>query len=128
MRRALTDRCDGRGEVRRAPVFEIVAIDRSDDNVAQSKCRDGRSHSRRFSWIAMVGASGLDVAEGASPGASVAHDHDGGVPLGTALANIGTASLRADGVETVRAEDRLFRVKGSLIRHPDAKPRRLRAA
>ena len=49
--------------------------------------------------------AGLDVAEGASARAGVAHDHEGGVLLLPALADIGAARLLADRDELVLAHD-----------------------
>ena len=128
MRRGCADGCDGRSEMRGAAVFKIVAIDRGHDDMVEAERRHGGPHPRRLGGIEMVGTPGLDVAEGASPGAGVAHDHDGGVPLRPALADIGTGGLRADGVETVFAEDCVCCVESPGIRRPDAKPGRLRKA
>src|SRR6202035_5151455 len=55
--------------------------------------------------IERAGQPGLDVAEGASPRAGVAHDHEGGVLFLPALADIGTAGLLAHRVRAVGAHD-----------------------
>ena len=52
--------------------------------------------------------AGVDVAEGAGAGAGVAHDHEGGVLLLPALADIGAARFLADRDELVLAHDRAF--------------------
>ena len=49
--------------------------------------------------------AGLDVAEGAGARAGVAHDHEGGVLLLPALADIRAAGLLAHGVQAVGAHD-----------------------
>src|SRR4029077_2574840 len=48
---------------------------------------------------------GLHIAEGAGPGAGVAHDHHGGVPLGPAFADIGTGRFLAYRVQVVGAHN-----------------------
>src|SRR5439155_18278660 len=88
-------------------------------------CR--RCDSSGFGRIERSRQAGLDVAEGAGAGAGVAHDHEGGVLLLPALADIGAARLLADGDEAVRAHDAagldITRRYGSL----DADPARLAA-
>ena len=49
--------------------------------------------------------AGAHVAERAGAGAGVAHDHQGGVALGPALADVGAAGLLADGGEAVLFHD-----------------------
>ena len=49
--------------------------------------------------------AGAHVAEGAGARARVAHDHEGGVALAPALADVGAAGLLAHGGEAVPAHD-----------------------
>ena len=51
------------------------------------------------------GQAGAHVAEGAGARAGVAHDHEGGVLLRPALADIGAAGLLAHGHQAVLADD-----------------------
>ncbi len=57
--------------------------------------------------IERSGQAGAHVAEGAGARAGVTHDHEGGVLLVPALADIRAAGLLAHGVQAVRAHDRL---------------------
>ena len=59
----------------------------------------------RLRRVERAGQPGPHVAEGAGPRAGVAHDHEGGVLLRPALADIGAAGLLADGDEAVLADD-----------------------
>ena len=56
-------------------------------------------------WIEPARQAGLDVAKGAGAGAHVAHDHEGGVALLPALADVGAAGLLAHRVQAVLAHD-----------------------
>ena len=89
----------------RAAVGEIVAVDRGDDDVGEPEFRRGFANMRRLVRIERAGQPGLDVAEGAGARAGVAHDHEGGVLLLPALADIGAAGLLADGMQAVGAHD-----------------------
>src|ERR1700685_3357128 len=68
---------------------------------------------------------GLDVAEGASPRAGVAHDHEGGVLLLPALADIRAAGLLADRMHTVLLHDLPGCVIARRDRRLDTNPVRL---
>ncbi len=99
------DGADHRGEMRRAAVRQIVAIDRGDDDMLETQLGDGVGDPLRLVRVESAGQPGLDVAEGAGARAGVAHDHHGGVLLRPALADIGAAGLLADGDEAVLAHD-----------------------
>ena len=59
----------------------------------------------RLARIERAGQAGAHIAEGAGARAGVAHDHEGGVRLLPALADIGAAGLLADRRELVLADD-----------------------
>src|SRR5690606_36500271 len=111
---------------------EIGAIDRGDDDMVEAELLDRDRHPPRLEDIERIGPAGRDVAEGAAPGADLAHDHHGRVTLGPALADIGAARLLADGDEAVRAHDltRLVVALAGRRLHPDpsglAQDRRVR--
>ena len=88
-----------RGEMRRAAVVEIVAVDRGDDDMGEPELGHGLGDMRRLVRIERAGQAGLDVAEGAGARAGVAHDHEGRVLLLPALADIGAAGLLAHRVQ-----------------------------
>jgi hypothetical protein len=79
----------------------------------------------RLVRIERAGQSGLDVAEGAGARAGVAQDHEGGVLLVPALADVRAARLLAYGVEAVLAHDGMRRGVALGHRRLDANPVRL---
>ena len=93
------------GEMGRAAVGQVVAVDRGDHHVLQPHLRHRLADARRFGGIERPGLAGGDVAEGAGPGADLAHDHHGRVRLLPALADVGAAGLLADGDQAVLAHD-----------------------
>ena len=88
-------------------VGEIVAVDRGDDDVRETELAGRLGDVFRLGRIERAGQPGLDVAEGAGPRAGVAHDHEGGVLLLPALADIRAASFLANGMQAIRAHDTL---------------------
>ena len=121
-RRVLADGADGVGEMLRAAVGEIVAVDRGDDDVREAELGGRFADVRGFARIERAGQSGLDVAEGAGARAGVAHDHEGGVLLLPALADVGAAGLLAHGVQAVVAHDALRLEIAGRHRRLDADP------
>src|SRR6478735_11428180 len=75
----------------------------------------------RLRRVECAGHAGLDVAERAGPGAGVPHDHEGGVLLVPALADIRAAGLLADRDEAVLLDDLAGIGVAARIRraHPD---------
>ena len=88
-------------------VCQIVAIDRRDHHMRQTQLGDSLTDMLRLIRIEWCRHACLYVAEGASPRACVAHDHEGGVLLLPALANIRTARLFADCNEAMLPDDLL---------------------
>ena len=78
-----------------AAVGEIVAVDRGDHDMGEPELDGGLRDMLRLGRIERAGHAGLDVAEGAGAGAGVAHDHEGGVLLVPAFADIRAAGLLA---------------------------------
>ena len=105
-RTARADGADDAGKVGGAAVVEIVAIDRGHDDVLEAKLFRRLGHALWLARVERARQAGLDVAEGAGARASVAHQHESGVLLVPALADIGAARLLADRVQTVRPHDR----------------------
>src|SRR5690606_34170717 len=101
------DGADDLGEVAGAAIRQIVAIDRGDDHVFEAELFDGHGHVFGFERIEGGRQPRAHVAEGAGAGADFAHDHEGGVLLGPAFADIGAAGFLADGDEVVLADDLL---------------------
>ena len=90
----------------------------------------------RLVRVERAGQSGAHVAEGAGARAGVAHDHEGGVRLGPAFADVGAAGFLAHGVQAVLAHDgarlhvfaagrRLDADPVGLAQHRRVRPRRL---
>ena len=88
-----------------AAVGEIVAVDRGDDDVGKPELEGRLRHVLRLGGVERAGHAGLDVAEGAGAGAGVAHDHEGGVLLVPALADVRAAGLLAHRDEAVFLDD-----------------------
>ena len=79
----------------------------------------------RLGRIERGGQPGLDVAEGAGPRAGVAHDHEGGVFLFPAFADIRATGFLADRMQAVLAHDALGIAIARRDRRLDANPIRL---
>ena len=95
------------GEMGCAAIGEIVAVDRGHDDMVPARASRRLRHMRRLVRIERARQPGLDIAERAGARACVAHDHEGGVLLVPALADIGAAGLLADRVQAVLAHDRV---------------------
>src|SRR5579862_94157 len=93
--------------MRGAAIVEIVAIDRGNDHVRKAELAGSLRDMRWLGSVKRAGQAGLHVAKGARPRAGVAHDHEGGVSLLPALADIGASGLLAHRVQAVFAHDAL---------------------
>ena len=125
-RTARADRANGFGEMLGTAVIEVVAVHRSDDDVAKPELESRLRDVLGLRRIEHAGQTGLDVAEGASAGAGVAHDHEGGVLLVPALADVRAARLLAHRDEAVFLDD-ISRVGiAARSRRAHADPVRLR--
>ena len=71
-----------------------------------------------------IGSRRRHGAELASPGALVAEDHEGGMPLGPALGQIGAERFLAYGGHAAVADDPLCRSEISLSRQRSFEPGR----
>jgi succinate dehydrogenase/fumarate reductase flavoprotein subunit len=101
---------------------EIIAIDRGDNDMGEAELGGCLRNAPRFMGIERTWKTSLDVAEGTGARASVAHDHERGVFLFPAFANVRTASLLAHGVQRVFAHKLL---RGEVTRRDrsfDANP------
>ena len=96
------------------------------DDVGKPELEGRLGDVLRLVRIERAGHAGLDVAERAGAGAGVAHDHEGGVLLVPALADIRAARLLAHRDEAVLLDDPAGVGIAARIRraHPD--PVRLR--
>ena len=92
-------RLDHLDELAGAAIGQIVAIDRSDDDVLEPQLRGGFGDMLGLGRVDRARHPGLDVAERAGAGADVAQDHHRRVLLGPALADVGAGGLLAHGVE-----------------------------
>ncbi len=114
-----------RGEVGRASVVQVVAVDRGDDHVLEAHLANRPRHPLRLSGIERLRQAGGDIAEGAGAGADLAHDHHGGMGLAPALPDVRAGRLLADCGQTVGLHD----VQGGVVaggpRRAHAQPGRL---
>jgi hypothetical protein len=99
------DRLDHLDEMLRAAIVEIVAVDRGDDDVVEPILATAPGDVARARPRSSARACRSHVAEGAGAGADVAHDHEGGVLLVPALADIRAAGLLAHRDQPVRLHD-----------------------
>ena len=93
------------GEVGGAAVRHVIAVDRRDHDVVQTHLLHGQTDLARFFRVQRLGQARLDVAEGAGPRAGVAHDHQGGVLLAPALADVRAGRLFTDRHQALGADD-----------------------
>jgi hypothetical protein len=119
------DAPDHFGEMRGAAIHQVVAVDRGDHHVLQAELLHRQGDMLRLQRIKAERPAGLDVAEAAGPGAGIAHDHHGGVPLAPALADIRAGRLLAHGVQAVLAHDPAGLEIAFRGRRLDPDPRRL---
>src|SRR5690606_3292955 len=103
-------------EMRGTAVAQVVAVHAGDDDVAQPQGGDRPGEVERLVRIERVGPAMADVAERATAGALVAHDHERGGALAEALADVRAGRLLADGVQPVLAQDPLDLVEAAV--HP----------
>src|SRR3546814_19580107 len=82
-------------------VGQVVTVDRGDDNMLQAELGDRETDIFRLHRIEAARTAGGDVAEGAGPRTGIAHDHEGGVLLCPAFADIRAAGLFTYGVKAV---------------------------
>ena len=99
VRRHITQCADDLDELACPAIGQIIAIDRSDDNVFQTHFRGRFGNMARFAAVHRARHAGLDVAERTGAGADIAQDHHGGVLFGPAFADIGARRFFADRVE-----------------------------
>ena len=116
---------DAIGEMTRAAVTQIVAIDRGDDDVAQAHVADRAGELGRFERIGRVRTAMRDVAERTAPRAHLAEDHEGRRALAEALVDVRARGFLADRDEPVLAQLGLELGDGIAGRNAHADPRRL---
>ncbi len=119
---ARADGADGVGEMLRAAVGEIVAVDRGDHDVGETELGGRLADMGGLVGIERTGQTCLHIAEGAGARAGVAHDHEGGVLLLPALADIRAAGLLAHRVQAVGAHERVRLVIAGRHWRLDADP------
>src|SRR3546814_4630984 len=85
--------------------FPYATLFRSgDDNMLQAELGDRETDIFRLHRIEAARTAGGDVAEGAGPRTGIAHDHEGGVLLCPAFADIRAAGLFTDRSEEHTSE------------------------
>ena len=100
VRRVMTDALERLGDVRRASVENVVAIDHGDDHVGQIHLAERASDVLRFARVdEALGVAGVDRAETTTARAGLAEDHDRGGALRPALEHVGTAGFLTDRVQ-----------------------------
>jgi hypothetical protein len=90
-----TDRFDRRRKRPGAAVGQVVASHRGDDGKVEPHRDDRLGHPFGLAVIERAGATGIDQAEPAGAGTTLAVNHERGGPVGPALRQVGTACLLA---------------------------------
>ncbi|MNN49711.1 hypothetical protein D3C81_1642550 [compost metagenome] len=108
-----------------AAVRHVIAVHRGDDHVVQTHLLNSQADLGGLFRVQGLRQAGLDVAEGASPRAGVAHDHERGVLLAPALADIRAGRLLADRHQPLGADNVLGRVVLARTGRLDPQPVRL---
>jgi len=125
-RRTLADGIDAGGEMPRATVAQIVAIDTGDHDMTQRQQRDRVRQMRGFVDVRRLRPSMGDVAERATPRAQVAEDHEGCRAAAEALGDVGAGRFLAHGMQALFAQHPLHVVKPRAVRQAHTDPVRLR--
>jgi hypothetical protein len=84
-----------------AAVFEVVAVNGSDDGMLDTHDFDGIGDPAWLKHIHWIWFAGLNAAETARARTYISEDHEGGSTFSPTLAHVWTASAFADGVEFV---------------------------
>jgi len=103
LRRSGADRPDHLLEMFGATVGQVVTVDGGNDDVGEAHLLDGLGDVLGFRHVERIRLAGGDVAEGACAGTDLAHDHEGGVFLVPAFADVRATGFFADRHELVRA-------------------------
>ena len=98
---------DAFDEVGRATVAQVIAVDAGDDDVFERQCGDRARQVARLGGVECIRAAVADVAERATPGALVTHDHERGRALAEAFADVRAGGFLANRVQAVLAQDAL---------------------
>ena len=125
LRQLRLQRADHGGEVARAAILDVVAIDRRDDDVLQPHLRCRLGQAERLERVGRVlRAARVDVAVAAGAGAGVTEDLERRRALAPALGDVRAARLLAHGVQA-RAVDQLLDVEVAAVgaRRPHLHPR-----
>src|SRR5205085_8966232 len=87
-RALFSDRPDSLRKMLRTAIGEIVAVNRGDNDVGKAELEGGLRDVLRLVWVERTGHAGFHVTEGAGTGAGIAHKHESGEFIISALADI----------------------------------------
>ena len=102
-RRELARAPDALDEVRGATVAQVVSIDRGDHHVAESHQFDRVGQVSRFVGVKRLRTTVCHIAEWATTGAQVTHDHERRRAVGETFAEIRARSFLANGMQALGA-------------------------
>ena len=124
-RAAAPDRLDARGDVGKAVVDQIVAGDHREHGVVEAHAVDGLGHPVGLVGGRRLRPAGVDEAEPARPGATLAQHHERRGPVGPALRQVRAAGVLAHRHQA-EVTDRPLEVEhlGAVV-HLGAQPCRL---
>ncbi|MNO78209.1 hypothetical protein D3C76_693380 [compost metagenome] len=121
----LADLAQAVGEVLGTAVAQVVAVHRGDHHVLQAQVGDGDGQAFRLVDVQWLRTAVADVAERATTGADVTHDHEGRGTAGEALAEVRAGGFLAYAVQLVLAQQLLDAVDFRRYRDAHANPVRL---
>ena len=105
--RQRADFADAVGKVLGTTVTQVVAVYRSDHHVLQAQVSDGDRQVFRLVQVQRLRPAVAYVAERATTGADVTHDHEGGGAAREALTQVRAGSFLAHAVQLVLAQQLL---------------------
>ena len=92
-------------EMLRPAIFQVIAVNRSDDHIFECHLRDGFCQLARLVIVQRIRAAVGNIAKRATARAYLAHDHKGSGTAAKALAQIRTLGLLAHRGQLVPSQD-----------------------
>ena len=117
----------GSDEVLGSSVNQIIPVYTGNDNVAELELDYGIGNPCRFEYVGLLRLSSGYIAERAAACANVSEDHERGMPLAPALADVRACRLLAHGRQAILADGIPCPLIALGQRRLDAYPRRLSA-
>ena len=118
----LVQRGDRFGKLGRALIFQIVASNRSHDDVLHAHPLGGKRHVQGLKRINLFSSAGVDRTETATPSASISKNHERCCFFVPAFGQVGAPSAFTDRVEVLRPHQLLHVLDRVRPRQSDGQP------